>query len=378
MYWRWREFVKDQSLAMTGATHTEELDEKGLLSAMLIRFKFTADASIVDASKDRIIEWLSKIEVIANNDIVIKSATARALCGFYFYNTGKQPYEERKIKDDAVNYADVPIVFGRHERDLDYGLDLSKFDKVEVNITNEDSDTGDYFDAGTYSIYLLQAYDWGGSFKGFIRTKQIKDWTPASSSDTITEKLPTKERIRSVMLEAVPTPQNRTTDFTAEATTLLSSIKYEYKEGEIIRFDDTSEALMRENANDFGMAEIGGYIVGTNGDYIDSGLAYVVEQVACYGEAVNNPDSGATGFVGLDATRTKQKLKIVQGTTTADKTILFRAKGFGFLDCFIFKHDLAGWDNILDPAVYKPIRLKLTAGSTAGSIKINLETEATY
>jgi len=180
------------------------------------------------------------------------------------------------------------------------------------------------------------------------------------------------------MLEVVPKPQDRITDFVAEATTLLKELEYTYKEGALIRYKGTSERLMKDNVADFGLAQVGGAITGRNADLIDSGLMYVVEQIAQYGEAVANPDTGATGQTGLDATRTKQKLKITQGTTVADKKHLWRAKGMGYLDCLIFKHDLAGWDYILDPIVYKPMKLWLKAGSKEGEIRINVEEEILY
>jgi len=378
MFWRWRKFVEDKALTMTGATHTEELDETGYVSAMLLKINMTADISLIDASKDRIIEWIPTVSVIANNDITIKSASARAFCGLNFFNRGKEVYEERKVWDNAENYVEIPILFGRDLRDLEYGLDLSKYDKVEVNITNDDSDTGNFFDAGKYSIDLLQVYDKTPAWKGYIRTKQTKKWTPASATDEYTEKLPTKHKIRSVMLEVVPTPQNRITDFTAEATTLLDKLEYTYKEGALFRFKGTSERLMKDNACDFGLAQVGGAIQGRNNDLIDSGLIYVVEQVGQYGEGVDNPNTGAVGQTGLDSTRTKQKLKITQGATVADKKHLWRAKGMGYLDCLVFKHDLAGWENILDPVVYKPMKLWLKAGSTAGEIRINVEEEILY
>jgi len=378
MYWRWRKFVEDRAIDMTGETSTEEFDRTGFVSAMLVKLNFTADVALIDAAKDRIIEWIPNISVIANNDITIKSASARAFCGLNFFNRGREVYEQRKVWNDAENYVEIPILFGRHLRDLEYGLDLSKWDKVEVNITNEDSATGDFFDIGKYSIDLLQVFDKEPAWKGYIRTKQTKKWTPADVDDEYTERLPTKHKIRLLMLEVVPKPQARTIDFVAEATTLLKELEYTYKEGALIRYKGTSERLMKDNAADFGLAQVGGAILGQNADLIDSGLMRVVEQIAQYGEAVANPDTAAVGQTGLDATRTKQKLMITQGATVADRRHLWRAKGMGYLDCLIFKHDLAGWDYILDPIVYKPMKLWLKAGSKEGEIRINVEEEILY
>ena len=361
------------AMTMTGATHTIELDENSDYSMLLLRFNWTADSSQIDASKERILDWITSITVIGDDDKYIVNASARELAALHFYRRRYPVFEVVDNKDNSTNILELPIYFGRYFGDTEYFLRGGIFNKLELNVTNGDSATGNYFDAGTLEVRSYQFKDHALSPTAVLRPKQIKSWTPPSATASHTETLPDKWRIEKILIEAQPTYQDRTTDLTAEYWELLDKIKLTFKGGDVVVFNDDTEELAWRNALVYGLARTSGYFTGQENDFVDSGLGYRRGAHATLAQ-----DASAAGLEPEILKNTTQKLKWLQQGTAADTDYYWEAWGQAYLDTVIFDWAPDGnMANLYDPAVYKKGQLKLTAGSTAGKINIMVVEEVT-
>jgi len=141
MYWQ-REFLRSGATLPIGSYWREDLPKDGLLGGIQFHVRGTPVIdSMLATEKWRMLDFISKVEVIGDGTTVIKSITGpMAHYLAWLDGGGANP-------DKAFNYGTstfrchLMLNFGRRLFDPYYGLDLSKFKSVEVKITNDGSAT---------------------------------------------------------------------------------------------------------------------------------------------------------------------------------------------------------------------------------------------
>jgi len=369
MYLQTVDVARQDSVTMTGETKTYELETTGNLSWIDILVNFTADASGADFVK-MILDWITSIEVIGNSTDIIVSLDARELAALIFYDLGHVVEETRTEEQDAENYAHLVIPFGRYLGDPEYALDLSKWDLVELNITNGDSDTGNFFDTGKYTIrekFLRE----GPPPSGYLKTYEANEWTPASTTDEKTVNVPKEHKIRQIIISVLPDYPARNAAYAKEMHEILDTIKLEYKSGNIVIFDEDTEELLRQNADEFGLAETGGVVQGDNGDYFSTDLAWVVDANLSVQQLVGGTTTQAiAGVYNLPESR----LAIFENALAAGQLCNWKARGYGYMHSAVFHYDRKkDMANLLDPMEMATVRLKYTAGATNGKVRTVLQ-----
>jgi len=366
-------FKEADTIDMKGETKTYDLGNYGILSAIDIKARFTADTGQIDASKERPEDYLSEIQLICDDEFIPFQLDGKQVNAAYFYDHKRVPPHFISNVNNAVNEQWFRILLGDYIGDEDKALDLAAFSKTELNITNLDSDTGNFFDIGTYDIILYWIKESAKVPRKLVQRKVIKDWTPRYVDDKHKEALDHKLILRRLMVQVLPTYQARTSDLVAEWNTVLKRLKYTYDKGDVVVFDADPMIQAWLNMYTFGRALVTGVIDGTNGDYLDSGLGYVLSVVSGLNEGVANPDTGATGQSGL-AYRTNQKVLYVQGTTLADVQLNYRLQGIAYNGTVV-------WDYKDSPLVVdrrKEVELLLQAGDTNGKVRIITEGIKSY
>lgn len=369
MYEQTVDVVKADSVTMTGETKTYELETSGILSYIDLLAAFTADAAGVDFIK-MIPDWLTSIEVIGNSTDILLSLDARELAAHDFSMT-KQPVTERRTgEQDAVNYLHLPIPFGRFLNDPNYALDLSKWDLVELNITNGDSDVGNFFDVGTYTIrekFLRE----GPAPMGYFKTYEMNSWTPPSAVSEKTVDFPKDYPIRMAMISVLPTYPAIGAALTSEIWEVLDQIKLSYKSGNIIVFDEDTEELMRHNEDWFGLVDVGGVVQGDTGDYLSTDLGWVIDANASLASLAG----GTTTQYALSLSNLPEsRLKIDENALAAGQAINWKARGYAYMDAMFFHYDKDNsMANLLDPRAMETVRLKYTSASVSGKVRTVLQ-----
>jgi hypothetical protein len=198
-----KEYLRESVNMALGSTYRIDLPEQGLLSSILLNIQASAVSGYSLANELwRLQDHLGKVEVIANGSQIIKSVDFKHLQFFSWMRQGIVPffnwrnYASNTMREFAV------INFGRWIGDTEYGLDLSRYDNVELRITNASSAS---ITADDLTLSLLQVFmrDGAGAFKGHLRTELWRQWT-AVSDEIKYLVLPTEYPISGIYLRALP------------------------------------------------------------------------------------------------------------------------------------------------------------------------------
>jgi hypothetical protein len=205
------EYLREGVTMTRGATYREDLPDAGMLSALL--FKLSApcasNASLAVANW-RLQDYLGTLEVIANGATIIKSLDWKNAAFYHFLRTGVTPLGAWRNYATNTQFEYLLLMFGRFPGDPSYGLDLSKYDNVEVRLTNSASST--YYGSDiTASIMQLWLRDHAGGFQGHIRSEKWREWTTVSD-ETKYFTLPSEYPISNITLRAVPPATNGVAD----------------------------------------------------------------------------------------------------------------------------------------------------------------------
>lgn len=193
-----------EAVAMTlGETYQLDLPKTGRLSGFILKLSApcTSGATLAVATW-RLLDFISKIEVIANGATVIKSLTGIQAMFYAWKHQGIVPPHFWRNYATNTQFEYIPILFGRFLGDPDYGLDLERFDNLELRITNNSSAT---YHSSTISVSVLQTFirESANPFKGYIRSELWREWTTVSD-ETQYFILPTEYPICGIDLRALP------------------------------------------------------------------------------------------------------------------------------------------------------------------------------
>lgn len=210
MYWQ-HEYLRESVTATLGQTYKVDLPTSGMLSAILLKLSASATSGLgLSGGSWRLLDFVGTIEVIANGSTVIKSYTAKQAHFLAWLHQGITP--PRKWRNYATNtqFEFIPILFGRTIKDPNYGLDLSKYNNVELRITNSSSATyhGSDISASALCVY---GRDMPAGFQGHIRSELWREWTTVADETKYAE-LPSEFPICTVALRALPSTTNGLSD----------------------------------------------------------------------------------------------------------------------------------------------------------------------
>jgi hypothetical protein len=174
------EYLRESVALTLGETFRLDLPKTGMMSGFILKLQApcTGSATLADA-KWRLLDFIDKIEVIANGATVIKSLSGKHAHFLAWLHQGVVPphFWRNYATNTQMEY--IPILFGRFLGDTEYGLDLSRFDNLELRITNSSSAT---YHSSTITCSVLQTFvrEGAGVFKGFIRSELWREWTTVS------------------------------------------------------------------------------------------------------------------------------------------------------------------------------------------------------
>lgn len=190
--WNFEYITKEETQASDSQTYIKELPRNGVISYLDIKFEATNGAT---SNKDNYIQdVISKIEVIANGSEVLFSATPREIIRLNWLMLGKYPPGKMSEVPNDVQYQHFIIPFGRYPGDTEYGLDLARYNTVDVRITynlaavNAVGATGFVSGSAKITIACLRAREEGKpSVRGLISTRELKTFTTAASGEETVE-----------------------------------------------------------------------------------------------------------------------------------------------------------------------------------------------
>lgn len=361
MFWQ-REVLRD-SVSMTFAqTYELDLPKNGMLGSLILYARSTQNGQpFLTAVKWRLIDYISKIEVVGNGSTVIKSFDGRQALASAFYDDKRLPPQLWRHYSNTPHRQVIPLNFGRWLRDQLYGLDLSKWDQVTLKITNDATAT-----EFTTDIQLTVMAEWlreGGSFQGYFSEEEWKVWAPAAGVWEYNE-LPTGRPIRRLLLRARPAVDTADAKNNASMDRNMGDIKFAFRTGEVEVFHGSMEELRYFLACEGGIEVETQGMIDRTADYgYETGVGYVLSG---HKATATYTDAPATYPVTIGAPDIQDSSQEVEARA-ADAVLEWEMRGHGYM------HNLPLWEardpnlgDMLDPDGRKVVKLDIQcqAGTT--------------
>lgn len=360
-FWQ-REVLRD-AVSMTFAqTYELDLPKSGLLGSLVLYVSSSQNGypCLGAVPKWRLIDYISKIEVIGDGSEVIKSFDGKEALAAAFYDDGVEPSGLWRQYSSTPQRQWIPIHFGRFLMDELYGLDLSRFAQVTLKITNDGSAT--YW---TTDIKLTVIGYWlreaPAALGGYFREEVWKSWLPVAAAVEYSD-LPVALPIRRIVLEARPARVSTTCKNASTMHALMSDIDFTFRTGQTRVYKGSLEALGHLSILEMGrFVESRGAIDRTAGLGFECGVGYVHQNIG-YGGADANSITTALSNMSMDIQDSAQEMAYRSGNGQLEWAV----RGHGYM------HTLPLWvarkpdlSDLLDPEALKVVKVDiLTATGT--------------
>lgn len=371
-YWR-KKYIREGASMTLNSTYKLDLPETGYLGALFISLSGTQVSGYGQGGGDwRIIDKISKIEIIANGATVIKSLTGKQFQALAWLDNHVTAPDQWRNYASAVQYCMIPVYFGREMLDREMFLNSRDFSSLELQITN--TGAAATFADLTVSVlaYYLEPEAQISPPLGFLRTEEWRKYTTAQNATQYFD-LPTELKMRRILLQMYPA-----VDANFLATTgmwnLADDLGLYLRTGGVELFRGGVDDLIRQSQYEYQKEVITSgrpYISADKG--FDMGIGYVNGVSASAGTA-----SGAVATVipTVEGGRTDFTQKAE--AYTADQPIEMIAKGECYHNTLVVfdAHDPSP-ENWLDPKVDETVQLNIhtrdSSSAASGTISVILD-----
>lgn len=272
-YWLHQRWKEDTAID-EGTTVRYELPSKGILSSIHLRAQDRRDTTArTTTTAPRLLEdELTKLEIIANGSKVIKSLTCNEALFSNLLDIKRPPYRAYAEGADDINAVNVYLNLGRYPRDPAYGLDCSKYDLLELKITNDatvETSTGWQDTKLDYEIWLEKYVGTLPGRVGYFKTSQKKSYTSSGGSAWDEISLPCLNPYRRLLLRSF-----LTTKTPGEG---ISEVVFEVNEGEYTPFFGVPLKMCSDDIKNRGLDS---FTNGTIGCYASAAHALTESKIA--------------------------------------------------------------------------------------------------
>ena len=349
MYWR-HEYVREAVAMPLGGEYKLDLPQRGQLCSLFLRITGSTISGASAAAEDwRIIDEISKIEVKGDGATVIKSITGYEAQALAFFDQGVIPqgrwanYAANSVQEHML------INFGRFLYDPEFGLNLERFNNVELVITNA-ATAGGATDWSDLTVSVLAVYkEEHGAYPGYFRTEEWRAWTTLAD-ETKYNDLPLEGALRRVLVQAIPDVDAAEVEET-NMSNLMDDVEFWLDTGRTRVYKGGIDDLMRLDHLYNGRPILtGGALSFTADQGVDISLGYVY--AAAWG-AGSQDGAGAATIPTLEWSRTSFTQK--PETSEADSPIAALFLGIAPFMCVQLPYA-----DPFDPAQYLDLRSRST------------------
>jgi len=346
-----------------GGTYKLDLPKTGLLSALDVYVEVTQelDAYIASGGHWMANEHITKVEVLANASVPIVSATGRQVQMCAFRDTGMMPQDKKWSYGHATPTVHLPILFGRYIGDPKFALDLSRYNNVSLQITNDFSSTYYHDDAHVYVVATYLRDLSLAQVLGHFRKELYRSWTTVQNQPEYNE-LPVEFPIRRVYLQAIPAVSSGKnacvfTDCLYNVRLMLRSRTVEIFNGHAAQYLRLDHMRLPGMPIDQGLSYFNAD-VGFNTD-IGYPKAWAGIQVAS--------SESVTGVAQLISISSNGHME--SEVTPSDYTLSYILYGQGAFSSLCFPFDMVPDDptTFLDPETSKQVTLDVTTRDSSGA-----------
>jgi hypothetical protein len=327
MYLKTNRKYKSQVQTIT-STDLLDLPEAGLVSAIKLDFRATAAANINTAARRKIADRLTKIEVTDGGTKTMFSLTGQEAKALSLYALGKTQPEYNGVLAAQILRSSIMIPFGEYIGDPKRALDLSAYDQVSLELTNDASATQYTSGTQTVDVSLLTLEDLAAKPVEYYKHYQWKANKPAAAGQYVNHALPTTEKIRRYFIQVDP-DLAATDAMTNDPAIDTSNVKFSFLAGKEIVVNARPFDVFAENAAKYGLVDTDGLFVDSATVYVDTMLAYVQAATFSPTSATTSTVITAEDVMSILQTRMQLMTNIGTGTTTPAQSMV-RARGMGY------------------------------------------------
>lgn len=325
----WQKELYRSGVAMTfNQTYEEDLPKTGHLGSIVAYIRSTANAAALNTvRKWRLIDYISKIEIIADGGEIIKSFDGRQALASSYYDSKVVPMSLWRTYSNTVQRQVIPIHFGRAFYDTLHFLDLSRFNNVKIRITNDATAT-EFTTSIQVDLVLCWLRENPSSPLGYYREEEWKTWAPVAAAWEYNQ-LPTKYPIRRILLRGRPGVD--TADFLNNSSMwrLLSQVDFTLRTGLVKVISGDMDAMLMMVNDEFGHVPytmVHNYGAADFG--FDVGLGYVEHSLAAPATKTAAPATFPATVLQADNNDGSQVNEVL--AADAPQNGLFRGHGYGY------------------------------------------------
>lgn len=350
-------------------TFSEPLPSSGILLGIMLRARVKNASPMYSINKNWIHDHITDLVVKADGVESFKDIWGPTCVAEWMLQYGRQPPGFCDHRSSGYQTECFPIMFGRHWLDPKFALDLSKYGETRLEITNDFSTT--YIEATKniwYDIDLWFLED-APAPENMIATSQISSHTWTANSQEKTFKVPTKYKVRRILLGVDSYPSDGTGAPSYKHHRVLRYLKYYYKtKGLVLRDDD----FFRDDQDSlWGFPDYAtvAWMISTYADntyYVDTLLTRPIKALATvrYSE-----DPGDTQPTAID--QRMERYWILRAVSA--KPTQLHAEGYGPLSHLCLHEDepddLPGYLDPKDLADVEAVVGNSTSGAAGGTIR---------
>ncbi len=356
----WQRDVLRTGVGMTFAqTYELDLPKTGLLGSLVLYVRSTdTGAGFLTAVKWRLIDYISKIELIADGSQIIKSFDGRQALASAYADDKVLPPGMWRHYSNSPHRQWIPLHLGRWLMDEDYGLDLARFNQVTLKVTN-DATASEFTTDIDIDVVAYWLREPNTLLKGYFREEEWKVWAPAAPALESSD-LPTQLPIRRILLRARPGVDTADAKNNSSMHRLMSDIDFTLRTGQVRVYKGSLEDLGHLSVLELGgFVESRGAIDRTQGYGFEAGVGYVMQNLGAWG---TDADGIATvlGNMRGDVQDSAQEM----GYRSANGMLAWTVRGHGWMhNVPLFMARRPDLSDMLDPDAQKTVKVDITCQS---------------
>jgi len=353
---RQREVLRSGASMTFAQTWEHDLPKNGILEGLVLYIRSTQNSyPFLTAYKWRLLDYISKIEVIGDGSTVIKSYDGRQAVASAFYDDGREPPHIWRHYSNSPCRQIIPIHFGRHFNDELLALDLSRFNQVTLKVTNDATST-QYTTDIKIDVLAIWQRDPAQAPIGYLREEEWKEWAAAAAAIEYSE-IPVALPIRRILLRGRPGVDSADCKNNSSLARLLYDISFTKQSGQVRVYEGSGELLgylsMIEGP---WAATVKGAVDKTQGYGFETSVGYVMGYLGAAGTDAD----GVSTFPATNMRQDVQESSQEMGYRSANGMLGFDVWGFGYMHNLpLFAAQAPDLSDLLDPAGDKQVNVDI-------------------
>ncbi len=355
MYFRDLLVADDKSISNGGTTNID-IDGNETLNALKMFFRLTGTSNLQADVLTTLQEIITKVVIVGDSDVELASLTGDELAALWFYDQKTIPDMQRVTYGYKSNWAQLNLNFGEFFRDPKMGVDLSKWQDIDLDITVTDFSTAYNSTSMTCRVSKVIMENMTQKPKHWLRKIELKDNKPSAANQEINYTVAEKMKLRSLLFLIDADLSSSTNIPTNYPTTDSNEFTFTLKDGKVKVYDKAQiKSIFRENAARYGLVVTHGKFGLNTANAIDSQLGYV--EAAVSSAVAEGTGADTTVPAWPDDNNRYQKPKFA-GTAEHYGTIF---RGQGFMSSIILPFDYEGIPGYLDTSAMGLVQSKWKA-----------------